>query len=240
MGQMLWAPRIWKTLLPCALVFCPILRSAEPKTVAGKASADPLASLLQAADNCAAVNLSEDFHHGLSNWKGAAGARAQWSIDRLGFLSPGRLALYQPSLGLMDYELRFLGTIDQGALSWVVRAADIRNHYVVKLVRLMVGPIPKLAIRRYAVIGGKAVGRVETPFPLDKRTDSLYRVTLNIQADRYVLTVQDQLADSWTERRLKQGGVGFFTDRGERSRISSLQITHQDGLLGRVCAHLTQ
>jgi hypothetical protein len=238
---MLWAPRIWKTLLPCAtLVFCPALQAAEPKTVPGQPAPDPLASLRQTVENCAAVSLYEDFHHGTSNWKGAGGARAELPIVRLGFVSPGRLALYQPSLGLTDYEVRFLGTIDHAAVSWVVRAADAHNYYVVKLVLLKAGPVPKLAIRRYAVIGGIAFDRVETPFPLDKRTDSYYHVSLAIQADRYVLTIQDQLADSWTEGRLKHGGVGFFTDRGERSRISSLQITHQDDLLGRLCAHLAQ
>ncbi len=94
-------------------------------------------------------------------------------------------------------------------------------------------PIPKLAIRRYAVIEGKPTHRVETPVVLNDRNDSFYRVSMEIRGDRSVLTIQDQLADSWAEPRLKRGGVGFFSDRGEQSRISSVRIAHHDDLMGR-------
>ncbi len=52
--------------------------------------------------------------------------------------------------------MQFLGMIDKKALSWVVRAADFDNYYVVKLVVLKPGPLPTIGVTRYAVVNGKA------------------------------------------------------------------------------------
>ncbi len=46
------------------------------------------------------------------------------------------------------------------------------------------------------------------------------------------------MVDSWSEPRLRQGGVGFFTARGEESRLRWVQVTHQYDMLGRLCAYL--
>ncbi len=90
----------------------------------------------------AAVALNEDFRAGLDEWASRDGA-TDWSFDATGFVRPGPLALYRPSLGLRDYQMQFLGLIDKKAVSWVVRAADFRNYYVVKLVVLRAGPLPR-------------------------------------------------------------------------------------------------
>lgn len=186
----------------------------------------------------AAVGLDENFRQGLDNWVANSGSTAEWAFDQAGFVMPGRVALYQPSLGLKDYEFQFLGAVDKGALSWVVRAADFQNYYVVKLTIVKPGPVPQMAITRYAVINGRAVDREDTPLVLQSRGDSLYRISMDIKGDHYALTVQGQMADSWDEPRLKHGGVGFFTNRGEQSRIGWVQITHQYDMLGRLFAYL--
>ena len=167
-----------------------------------------------------------------------SGSTAEWTFDQAGFVLPGRVALYQPSLGLKDYELQFLGAIDKGSLSWVVRAADFQNYYVVKLAVIKPGVIPQLGIIRYSVINGKPVDRVDTPVALNTRTDSLYRVRMEMQGDHFSLSVQGQVIDAWTEARLRHGGVGFFTNRGEQSRIGWVQVTHQYDTLGRLFAYL--
>ena len=109
---------------------------------------------------------------------------------------------------------------------------------MVKLAIVKAGPIPQMAITRYAVINGKAVDREDTPFVLQTRGDSLYRISMDVKGDHYALTVQGQMADSWNEPRLKHGGVGFFTNGGEQSRIGWVQITHQYDMLGRLFAYL--
>ena len=247
------APRDLKMLLfavPLALglAFHPSL----PKVSLQAAQTDPtavsgqfqqvlhtqMANLRKGMAERAAVGLDENFRQGLDNWMSHSGSTAEWSFDQAGFVQPGRVALYQPSLGLTDYEFQFLGAIDKGALSWVARAVDFQNYYVVKLVRLKEGPVPEMGVTRYAVINGKPVDRVDTPVAFAARTDSLYRVSMVMEGDHYSLVIQGQNVDSWDEPRLKRGGIGFFTNRGEESRIGWVQITHQYDMLGRLFAYL--
>ncbi|MEP6960729.1 MAG: hypothetical protein ABI995_01530 [Acidobacteriota bacterium] len=196
------------------------------------------ASLKKSMAQRAAVGLDEDFRQGLDNWNSRSGNVAEWSFDQAGSVLPGKVALYGPSLRLTDYNLQFLGMIDQGAMSWVVRAADFDNCYVVKLVVVKPGPVPQMGLTRYAVINGKAQDRVDTPVMLSARLDSLYRVDMSVTGDRYSLTIQGQMIDAWTETRLKKGGVGFFTNNGEKSRVRWMSITHQYDMLGRLFAYL--
>jgi hypothetical protein len=109
---------------------------------------------------------------------------------------------------------------------------------VIKLVVLKAGPLPTIGVTRYAVVNGKADSRVDRIAPLNAREDMLYRVKLDLHGDDYALTVQDQLVDAWSEPRLMHGGIGFFTARGEDSRLRWVQVTHQYDMLGRLCAYL--
>jgi len=141
-------------------------------------------------------------------------------------------------VNLTDYQVQFLGLIDKKAMSWVVRAADFENFYVVKLEVLKPGPMPTIGLTRYAVIDGKASDRHDVAIPLSVRTDTVYRVLMNVQGNDFSVEVQGQIADSWTETRLPRGGIGFFTASGEASRLRWMQITHQYDMLGRLCAYL--
>jgi hypothetical protein len=185
----------------------------------------------------AAIALDEDFRAGLDDWT-SRGGTTDWAFDATGFVRPGPLALYRPSVDLTDYQLQFLGLIDKKALSWVVRAADFDDYYVVKLVVLKPGPVPTIGVTRYAVIHGVAQDRADTIAFINAREDMLYRVRMDLHGDIFALTVQGQMVDSWTEPRLRTGGVGFFTARGESSRLRWVQVTHQYDMLGRLCAYL--
>lgn len=196
------------------------------------------ASVRQAVFDRAAVALDEDFRTGLDDWSSRGDATAQWSFDATGFVRPGPLALYRPSMNLRDYQMQFLGLIDKKALSWVVRAQDFDNYYVVKMVVLKPGPLTTLGITRYAVIDGKAQDRSDTIVPIDARPDMLYRVTMDVHDDTFALSIQGQMTDSWSEPRLSKGGVGFFNSKGEESRVRWVQVTHQYDMLGRLCAYL--
>ena len=185
----------------------------------------------------AAIALDEDFRAGLDDWT-SRGGTTEWAFDATGFVRPGPLALYRPSIDLTDYQLQFLGMIDKKALSWVVRATDFDDYYVVKLVVLKPGPVPTIGVTRYAVIKGVAQDRADTIAFINAREDMLYRVRMDIHGDVFALTVQGQIVDSWSEPRLRKGGVGFFTARGEASRLRWVQVTHQYDMLGRLCAYL--
>jgi len=196
------------------------------------------ANVKQSLMDRAAVALDEDFRSGLDGWVSRGNATAAWSFDATGFVQPGPLALYQPSMGLSDYQMQFLGMIDQKALSWVVRANDFENYYVIKLVVLKPGPLPEIGLTRYAVIDGKAESRADTVVPISARPDMLYRVRMDLTGSDYLLEIQGQVIDTWSEPRLRRGGIGFFSARGEQSRVRWVQVTHQYDMLGRLCAYL--
>ena len=222
----------------------PKVRVTAPQTNASmpqgfkKTLDEQLVNVKQTVAERAAVALDEDFRSGLDDWTSRGDMTTTWSFDENGFVKPGLLAVYQPSMGLTDYQMQFLGIIDQKALSWVVRAVDYDNYYVVKLVVLKPGPMPTIGITRYAVINGKAEDRADTIVPINARADMLYRVQMDLNGDRFVLSVQGQLVDSWSDARLKRGGIGFFSARGEESRLRWVQVTHQYDMLGRLCAYL--
>ncbi len=134
--------------------------------------------------------------------------------------------------------MQFVGTIDKKALSWVVRAADFNNYYVVRLTVLKPGPVPAIGVIRYAVIEGRPQNQVTTPLVMSARPDTVYRVNLDVHGDRFALSVQGQPVDSWSEPKLRKGGIGFFSDQDAGSRIAGLQVNGQDDVLGRLCAWL--
>ncbi|MDP9112542.1 MAG: hypothetical protein M3O20_02540 [Acidobacteriota bacterium] len=222
----------------------PKVQSAAPQTTQGisKNIGDGLREQFINVRNSVAqragVSLSEDFRSGLEDWQARGDMSSGWSFDGNGFVKPGTLALYKPSMALSDYDMDFLGMVDKKALSWVVRAKDFDNYYVVKLMMLKGGPLPTLGITRYAVIDGKAETRVDTKVAIDTRPDMLYRVGMNVHDDTFLLSLQGSVIDNWTDARLKRGGVGFFAPQGEESRLRWLQLTHQYDMLGRLCAYL--
>ncbi len=127
---------------------------------------------------------------------------------------------------------------EKKALSWVLRAKDFDNYYVVKLMITKPGPVPEISLTRYAVINGKPMDREDTKVFLDARGDSLYRVVVNVRNDDFTVFVQGQMVDTWSDSRLGRGGIGFFTSRGEQSRVRWVQVTHQYDMIGRLCAYL--
>lgn len=197
-----------------------------------------LTSARQAVVGRAGVALDDDFRSGLDDWASRGDSTAEWSFDTTGFVKPGPLALYRPSMNLTDFQFQFLGMIDKKALSWVVRATDFDNYYVVKLEVLKPGPRSTIGITRYAVINGKAENRVDTPVEIETQPDTLYRVGMDLDGENFSLLIQGQMADTWSEPRLKHGGVGFFTAKGEESRIRWVSVRHQYDMLGRLCAYL--
>ena len=194
--------------------------------------------LRQTVAERAGVELNEDFRSGLEEWQAENDPSSAFEFDQNGFVRPSTMALYRPSLGLKDYDMQFLGLLDKTALSWVVRASDFHNYYAVKLVVAKGGPTPILRLVRYPVIAGRAGRRVETPVRMNAQADTLYRIGMNIHDDTFLLTIQGNVVDSWTDATLRRGGVGFFSAAGEASRLRWVQVAHQYDILGRLCAYL--
>ncbi|MCP5118388.1 MAG: hypothetical protein GY953_46845, partial [bacterium] len=242
-GSMKWIGAV-VVLLVAYLLWVP---QAPTEALAAEESTDQGVSLALAShwqsfqddiSSRAAVSLVDDFREGLGNWEGGDNWAKTWSYDGAGYVRPGALALYSPSLGLSDYRMAFSGRIDRGGLSWAVRAADNKNYYALRLFITEPGPLPRGAIVRYPVIDGRRGKATRTPLPFTLRNNQMHQLRTQVRGDRFTVHVDGQLVDYWNEPKLPQGGVGFFKTRGERNRLRWVSVTHQYDLLGRLCALL--
>ncbi len=197
-----------------------------------------VANMNQSISNRAAVAFSDDFRMGLDAWESRSNLTRTWSYDAAGFVRPGPLAVFKPTVELTDYRFEFLGEIDQKALGWAFRARDLNNYYAMKFVVVKPGPLPLVHMVHYAVINGKESPHVDRPLPLTARADMLYRIQVNVQGSDFTVMAQGQVVDFWSDGRLERGGVGFFSNRGERARLRWVEVSHQYDTLGRLCAYL--
>lgn len=188
----------------------------------------------------AAVRVSDDFKRGLNSWtpvsSGSAAGR-DWSY-RDGFVRPGRLRLLKDSLGMSDYHIDFAGEVEHKALSWVYRAQDARNYYASKILVTKPGPLPRVDLVRYAVIGGTQLARVSIRLPVTARADALYKVQMTVRGSDFSTIVNGNMVDSWSDSRLRAGGVGFFADNGEVATLRYVTVSDKDTVLGRVLSYL--
>jgi hypothetical protein len=214
-----------------------LIWSASPTVRLNEAVATRWTEVQQSIQERAAVELVEDFGSGPGAWEGRRNWDRTWSFHRAGFVRPGRLGLYRPSVAMEDYRVEFLAQIERKSVGWVYRAADQENYYVTKIMIVKGGPLPSLALVRYAVIDGKAGPMVEIPIRLLMHNDTPYRVEVKVEGKNFTTAIEGQLVDYWRDDRLKVGGVGFFSDTGERARLYWVKLSYQDDFIGRMCAY---
>ena len=253
-GSWKWINDAWRTApadLRTMAVLIPLLLAVAisgsvPKVIIPRVTGGGIQSLLnghwknlqQSISNRAAVEFADDFRSGLDAWDSRSNLTNSWSYDATGFVQPGPLAVFKPTVDLSDYRFEYLAEIDQKGLGCAFRASDLNNYYAVKFVVAKPGPVPLVHLVRYAVINGKEGPHVEKPLPLTTRADMLYRVQLDVRGSDFTIMAQGQVVDFWTDSRLQRGGVGFFCNRGEKARVRWVEVSHQYDALGRLCAYL--
>jgi len=207
-------------------------------TMGGGSKSMQLGSLREEIRGRAAVDLVDDFRAGMGAWRGAENWAETWSYDSAGFVQTGQLALYRPSMNLANYRFEFLGQIANKSVGWVFRAVDTQNYYAMKIVCTNTGPMPAASLVRYAVIDGKPGPKTELPLPMGARTDMMYRIRVDAEGPNFTAQFQDQVVDVWSDARLAAGGIGFFSDKGEKARIRWIEVSHHSDFLGKLCAYL--
>jgi hypothetical protein len=186
----------------------------------------------------ATYEVGDNFHAGLVSWDGGKNFTKTWIYDKDGFIRPGRLALFKPSHDMSDYKLEFLTQVERKGMGWVFRAADNQNYYAMKLDVTQPGPRPLVALVRYQVIDGKKESRGETPLQVMMHNNQPYRVEVDVKGNTFLTSIEGQLVDSWSDDRLKSGGVGFFTEGSEKARLYWMKITKNSDFLGKLCSIL--
>jgi hypothetical protein len=141
----------------------------------------------------------------ITDWGTEPGVRRQHDISIL-----------RSSTSLTDYRLEFQAQIENKALGWVYRAQDGKNYYVSKLEIIKPGLVPTVALIRFAVIHGEEQPRAQFPLAMTVHLDTLYSVRFDAVGDHFTTWVQDQKVDDFTDDRIKTGGVGMYSEHGEK------------------------
>jgi hypothetical protein len=219
---------------------------ADPETHQGliERAAGSFGELIR---DSAPVTLHHDFQSGIADWTTSA-LRASsstthvddlrdWKIPTL--VAPGSLRIWNRTTTLENYQMEFQGQIEKRSMSWAFRASNPANYYAAKIVITKPGPEPNAGLVHYAMLNGHEFDRVQLPLPLTLQRGENYRVRVSVQDDHFITYLNGQAISSWTDARLKRGGVGFFADNDDEQRVSWVNLSEHDSFLGRMLAHFS-
>jgi hypothetical protein len=178
------------------------------------------------------INLRQDFRMGMGDWVSAGSTASDYVA---GALKTDRLKLWKPSMELSNYQMEFQAAIERKAVGWAFRASDLGNYYGTKI---HVGGRDggRSEIERVVSVGGREVERVRLPIPVSIKPDTLYRVRVRVKGDQFLTSVDGQVVDTWKDRRLRKGGIGFFADRGESASVRWVSLSEPENFLSRLFA----
>ncbi len=145
---------------------------------------------------------------------GDAGWITDWGADP-GVRRTRQISVLRSSQTYTDYRIQMEGQIESKAIGWVFRAADPRNFYVTKLEIVKPGLEPTVALVRFGVINGEEQVHAQIPLPLKVRRDTMFKIRFDAVGNHFTTYVQGEKIDEWTDDRIKTGGVGLYSERGE-------------------------
>ncbi len=198
----------------------------------------PVAWIRRTIANRAALRIGDGFRS-MENWDGEAQARpAGWTRHPDGYVKTGALALFHPSLKFTDFRLEFFGQIETKSIGWTVHASNTMNYHAMKLTVVEAGLRPFVALVHYNVVGGKSGHRTQTPLNIMVHNNQPMQFAVDVRGSSVVTSIDGEEVDSFIDNTLVAGGVGFFSDAGERARLFWMRVSRNDDWLGHVCAML--
>ncbi len=169
------------------------------------------------------VRLEEHFASGCGNWVGDV---SDWKLDAAGART-GSLALFAPSIELIDYEMEFLVRVEKAGITWVFRAAELSEYYRAVL---RVNPKGGYLFERTAVIGGVAEPVVSKPVTVSSNARTALAVRTVVKGKDFAVFLEGQAVDKWSDDRLPLGGVGFGSSPEDRARLYWMRLTYSPAL----------
>jgi len=194
---------------------------------AGHESLEPAApQLVPSPATPVVVRIEEHFGSGWDNW---VGGMKDWLVDVAG-VRTGSLALFVPTLELIDYDLDFLARIDTRSLTWVVRAAGFDEFLRCTLTAVGGG---ELEFTRCAVISGVEQTPVIAAQRVPGKPRSAMTVSTRVSGDSFTVSVDGKNVDAWDDDRFPMGGIGFTGAPDDRARLywvrlSSTELTAKE------------
>lgn len=201
--------------------------------------AGTVARIREAISDRAAATVTDSFRQGMEAWGAASKQWAPgWSRHPDGYVQTGQLALFEPSQNYKNYHLEFFGAIENKSMGWAVRAHDKQNYYAMKLAVLEPGLRPVIAMMHYPVVGGKKGRPVQIPLNVMVHNNRPMQVEVDVRGNKLLTSIDGELVDTWIDDTLVAGGVGFFSDAGERARLYWMKISKNEDFLGHICAYV--
>lgn len=193
----------------------------------------------------APITLHQDFRAGWNGWT----STVLQSASRFGesrkvddprtIASAPVLRIWKRSTSLQNYQMEFSGQIERKSLSWAFRALDDKNYYATKILITKPGPLPNAGLVHYAMMNGREWDRVQLPLPLTLERGGNYQVRVSVQDDHFITYLNGQIISSWSDKRLRRGGVGFFEDGDDPQKVAWVSVSERDSFLGRMLAHFS-
>jgi len=170
--------------------------------------------------------IAENVEVGPSLQVGLAGWIADFTTMGGGSQWGRRISLLRGSQKLTDFRMEFPGQIDSKAIGWVFRAKDSKTFYVTKLE--IIKPLPESTgvLTRFAVINGREQQRVQVPLAMPLRPNIVYGIRLDAVGSSFTTWVQGQKVDQWTDSQIREGGVGLYSEAGERNSLKGEITVH--------------
>jgi hypothetical protein len=190
--------------------------SAPGESVTASAETSVAAPAEQAAV-AAQSTIEERFEAGLRNW---IGKTDDWKIDVAG-VRTGSLALFAPSLDLVDYDLEFLARVDQHSLTWLFRASDENEYQVASIANIPGGR----SFARSTVLGGNPGLSVSKSLRAPANPKSAITVQTRIRGNEFSVSIDGETIDRWTDNRLPIGGIGFMGKPDDRARLYWVRVS---------------
>ena len=207
-------------------------------TVAKAAEPSRWAVLQTRIADRAAIDIVEDFRSGLSRWDGKGNWARTWSYDRSGTVRPGNMAVFEPTTGLRDYNFEMKAAVDKRVIQWLVRATDLSNYHINRLIVTPDAAQTKLELQRWTVYKGRAERVKLVPLPHGPANQSLFSVRVDVRGESVTTYLGDQVIDTFSDPRLATGGIGLAGAPGDQARVYAVRISHQTDFLGKLCSFL--
>jgi hypothetical protein len=226
--------------LPSASVLDPAGSRTSVASAPKPESKGAIASVRQSISRRAAVQISDNLREGMEAWGATAKSYpAGWSRNANGYVHPGALALFSPTKSFTDYRMEFFGQIDTKSIGWTVRSKDEKNYHAMKFTVIEQGLRPVIAMVHYNVVDGKAGRKLQTPLSIMVHNNRPIQVAVNVKGNHYITSVDGEEVDSYSDDTLASGGIGFFSEAGEKARLYWVKVSKNDDWLGHVCAFLS-
>jgi hypothetical protein len=153
---------------------------------------------------------------------GAGGWTSSWGDPAA--MNGRSISLFRPSAQHADYRIEFEAQIENKAFGWVFRAKDPQNYYGYKVETVKPGLQPLVALARVMMVAGVESQKHYTLIEAPVRVDTVFRVKMDCVGSEFTTYINGQLVEVWQDDRLRMGGVGLFSDPGERAQVRKVQI----------------